>query len=134
MPQLLNNPIEAIERKAVESLMATLVAQFNAIGTEVWRIQDLPKTMSNDQVAQFQERYRMLSRIFDEVLLYGRSVERLSASKIAGKAEFLSAWKELKGMMAVDPSHIDDSLEELRRGGGKSLGEFADELSRDLKQ
>jgi hypothetical protein len=116
-------------RGEVEALMATLVAQFKIAGEVVWRAQDSGAGMSAADEARMHGLYVRLSKTFDDVLTYGRSVER-SGHPVAGKAEFLSAWRELKGIAAVEPARLAESIEQLRRGTGTTLGELADELSR----
>jgi len=133
MQMAVDDQVSAVERATVEALMSTLVARFNAIGKEVWRIQDSSTKLSDDAALHIHQLYQRLARVFDEVMAYGRLVEK-SGPKIAGKAEFLSAWREIKGIAAVNPIALNDSFEELRKGGGKLLGEFANELSRDLKR
>ena len=151
MQMVLQNQLEAFERSAaelrghwaqgdwahyrpdVEALMATLVAQFNAIGAIVWGSQDAAVLLSDSDTLQIHQLFQRLSVIFDEALRYGKSLERLAGCELVGKMEFLSAWKEIKGIVASSPSQVEESLEQLRAGGGMSLGDFADELSRDLE-
>jgi hypothetical protein len=148
MQVVLRNQVESFERTAaelqtgaalggwgnyrseVEALMATLVAQFRVAGEVVWRLQDSSMPSSAAELAQIHSLYGRLMRTFDEVLTYGRAVER-AGHVVAGKAEFLDVWRELKGIVAMDPDRAMGALDRLRQGQGIPLGELVDEISRD---
>jgi hypothetical protein len=148
MQVVLRNQVESFERTAaelkngaardgwgnywseVEALMATLVAQFRVAGEVVWRLQDSSTPSTVAELSQIHGLYGRLMRTFDEVLTYGRAVER-AGHAVAGKAEFLDAWRELKGIVAIDPDTLADALDRLRHGQGIPLGELVDEISRD---
>jgi hypothetical protein len=116
-------------RRDVEALMATLVAQFNVVGQAVWRAQDSPEGLSPADAALVHAFFIRLSKTFDEVLTYGRAVER-SGHAVSGKDEFLTTWRELKGIAAVDAARRSAPAPV----GGVSLADLSDELSRDLRR
>jgi hypothetical protein len=148
MQVVLRNQVESFERTAaelqvgaarggwgsyrseVEALMATLVAQFRIAGDATWRLQDAPSPAAQADLAQIHSLYTRLLRTFEDVLVYGRSVEQAGFT-VSGKADFLEAWRELKGIVSTDPVRTADAIERLRRGQGIALGELANELSRD---
>ena len=110
--------------------MATLVAQFRIAGDVVWRLQDSSTPNSDAELGQIHSLYGRLLHIFDEVLAYGRAVER-EGYAVAGKTQFLDVWRELKGTVAADPARTAAAIERLRQGQGIPLGELANEISRD---
>jgi hypothetical protein len=150
MQVVLRNQVESFERTAaelqsgaaqggwgsyrteVEALMASLVAQFRIAGEAAWRLQDTSPADAGQELSQIHLLYGRLLRTFDEVLTYGRAVE-LAGFPVAGKVEFLDAWRELKGIAAVDPARTAAAVQRLRQGQGIALGELANEISRDSR-
>jgi hypothetical protein len=119
-------------RAEIEGMMDLLVATFDSLGRTVHRFQDEAPTLLTDPLTRdYHDLFVRLSAVFAEVMTYGRAAEA-AGCEIEGKARFVQAWRELKGIAAMDPALAGQSSAQLRNGGGKPLGELADELSRDL--
>jgi hypothetical protein len=118
-------------RTEIEGMMDLLVVTFDSLGRTVERFQDeAPNLMTDGTIADFHDLFSRLSTVFTEVMSYGRAAEAAGCA-FPTKSDFLRAWRELQGIAAIDPSSLEQSFHELRTGAGKSLGDFAEELSRD---
>jgi hypothetical protein len=155
MQSLIRNQVEAFERTAtdlharfarqadaaprwaqhrteIEGMMDLLVVTFESLGRTVQRFQDeAPALMTDTAVDNYHDLFTRLSTVFTEVMAYGRAAEA-EGCDFPTKPTFLRAWRELQGIAATDTTSLEQSFQQLRNGAGKSLGEFADELSRDL--
>jgi hypothetical protein len=119
-------------RQEVEATIAVLLASFEAFGKVVRRYQEeIPDMMTSQVSADLHGYFVRLAAVFDRIMPYGAAVER-AGFEVAGKAEFKRVWRELKGIAAVTPAELQASFNDLSNGGGKTLAEFEDELSRRL--
>jgi hypothetical protein len=75
--------------------------------------------------------YVRLERTF---LLTSQLIRRMEqwGFDLEEKPAFFVAWREIKGIVCFSIDRVNESFDQVRRGQTRTLGEFADELSRDL--
>jgi len=74
--------------------------------------------------------YIRLERTF---LLTSQLIRRMEqwGFDLEGKPAFFAAWRKIKGIVCFSIDRVNESFAQIRRGETGTLGEFADELSRD---
>jgi hypothetical protein len=150
MSIVLTHQVEASERSAtelervaveqagigldVEALMERIVDTFEDLNHYVDRWQaDVEGRKAGYEpaaAASLFDLYVRLERTAQRTSHLGRRLEAWGQT-VAGKPQFLNAWRKLKGIVMLSPDRVAQSFEQIRRGETKSLAEFADELSRD---
>ena len=75
--------------------------------------------------------YVRLERTFLRTSQLIRRVEQWGFD-VEGKRTFFAAWREIKGVVCFSIDRVAESFAQIRRAQTRTLGEFADELSRDL--
>ena len=150
MSIVLRNQVEACEKSAeslaldiavqrastcrdVEALMSEVVEIFSDIGAYVERWQADVKTgretFNADDGRSFFDLYVRLEQVATKAAALGKAVEAWHHD-VAGKPQFLNAWRKLRGIVVLDPDRVAESFRQIERGEVRSLAEFADELSR----
>lgn len=154
MSIVLKNRVEASEKSAqeleavtpthgraticrdVEALMKQVVQISGDINAHVdqWQDDIAAGRMQYDESAAraLFDLYVRLERTALKTAQLGRQMET-SGFRPAGKAEFLQTWRNLKAVTSFSMERVAESVAQIQRGQTKSLGEFADELSRDLE-
>jgi hypothetical protein len=154
MSIVLNNQIEASEKSiaALESLpetdRAALASDVDALMRLITDIHhDLNRHVERwqDDIAAHAIPYQQ--NVAQSLLdLYVRLEKTaLKTAQLARKVEspdqplqhktpFLETWRQLKSVTCFSLDRVEASLAQIARGQFKSLGEFADELSRDLER
>jgi hypothetical protein len=150
---VLKNQIEASEKSAheieiefqqthrwamlchdVQDLARSAVKLFSEMNDDVERWQaDMLAKDSNDSAGfegQREEFYRRLANVFEKTAGLIQATEDAGFA-FDGKAEFLAAWRELRGIVCFSRDEISIAVEQSRRGELRSLGEIELEL-RDL--
>jgi hypothetical protein len=115
-------------RPEVEAMMAVLLAQFQTMRDLLHHYQDAGVWRPGDE-RTFHGFFVKLYALVNEYMTYGAALER-AGFKVECKEEFKRTWRELTGIVSVDPDGDRGTYAEFRNGGGKSLAEFEDELSR----
>jgi hypothetical protein len=118
------------EVEAQMELVVDLFADMNHF-VERWQ-NDIKegKTYSDDFGSQLYDLYVRLEKVASRAGQFGRKLEGWGL-QVAGKKQFLNAWRSLKGIVSISTERVAESFEQIRRGETRTLGEFADELSRD---
>jgi len=118
----------------VEALMEQVVDIQRHLDAQVerWQSAIAAGTMAYDDATAraFHQLYRRLEGTALRTAQLGRRVEAWGL-ELRGKPAFLAAWRELRAIESFSLERVAESLTQVRRGGAKALGEFADELSRD---
>jgi len=148
---VLNNWVEASEKSAaalemmrdgerlsfrvdVEALMEQVVDILCHLNAHVERWQSAiaggPVTYDEATARALHELYGRLEATALKTAQLGRRVEGWGL-ELRGKVAFLAAWRELKAIASFSLERFADSLAQIRRGDAKTLGDFADELSRE---
>jgi len=109
-------------------MMAALLAQFQTTRDLLHHYQDAGVWQKGEE-RTFHEFFVKLYALVNEYMSYGAALER-AGFKIECKEEFKRTWRELTGIVSVDPGGDSGTYDEFRNGGGKALAEFDDELSR----
>jgi DNA-directed RNA polymerase specialized sigma54-like protein len=154
MSIVLKNQVEASERSAdalepmiahrqamvchdVEALMHQIVETYHDINhyVERWQANIADQTIpyEADVARSLLDLYVRLEKTAMKTAQFGRTMESLGL-RVERKRQFLDAWRKLKGITCFSPERLEESLAQIVRGDSKTLGEFADELSRDLEQ
>jgi hypothetical protein len=153
MSIVLKNQVEASEKSAdelesqlkiseagamlcheVEAQMESVVDLFTDMNHFVERWQDdveQGKPHAEESGDGLYDLYVRLEKVASRAGELGRKLEGWGF-EVAGKKPFLNAWRSLKGIVSISPERVAESFAQIRRGETRSLGEFADELSRDL--
>ena len=112
----------------VEHLVAGCVSTFELLGRTARRHRDGAAGLSDDTGAALHESFKELHAVFAAARQLGETCER-QGMPVAGKSEFVRAWRELSAIVSIDPKSLAGSFEELERGGGTALEDFAREIS-----
>jgi hypothetical protein len=153
MSIVLKNQVEASEKSAdelashlqcahekammcheVEALMESVTDIFADMNRFVERWQeDIERGKPHDEHAgrEMYDLYVRLEKTAIRTSEFGQKLEGWGF-QLAGKKQFLNDWRKLKGLVSISPERVAESFAQIRRGETRSLGEFADELSRDL--
>jgi allophanate hydrolase subunit 1 len=151
---VLNNQIEASEKSVValesfpEDDRASLASDVDALLRLITDIHhDLNRHVQrwqNDiaahaipyrrEVAQsLLDLYVRLEKTSLKAAQLARKVESLN-QPLQHKPQFLETWRQLKSVTCFSLDKVEASLAQIARGQSMTLGEFADELSRDLER
>lgn len=121
-------------RRDFEDLMRNLVQNFNDLNRNVERWQEQVRHGDAKQrealsalSGDFEQLYRKLDATMAKTATLIATVER-SGYSIDGRREFLSAFRELKGITAFSLERVERASGQLDRGEGRELREILDEL------
>jgi hypothetical protein len=117
----------------VQDLMQSLVALFQTINRDVERWQgeftakpELRAELENVGL-EWEGLYRRLAAIFDRTAPLLVEIERLGFI-LQNKPAFLSAWKELRGIICFSYQELATAVDQIRHGESKPLQEVMNEL------
>jgi hypothetical protein len=155
MSIVLQNQVEASEKSAtelerqlsaaheramichdVEALMESVADIFGDINHYVERWQDDPARGTPhgaDGGRALFDLYVRLERTAGRTSELGRRMEAWGFA-LAGKQQFVTAWRKMKGIVCFSPDRVAESFAQIGRRETCTLGELADELSRDVER
>jgi chromosome segregation ATPase len=132
LQQELRDKHQEIRRK-VEEIMQLVVELFADLNKDVerWQASIAQSKLADAHDARsLYDSYARLDQTAGVVAELAQRLER-EGSDIAGKANFLLVWRKIKAITCFSLDRVAESVDQLRRGEGRALTEFADELSRD---
>jgi len=112
----------------VQDLAKELVDIFANAGAQVSRWQySAGTTQPDDDDHNWDALYRRIAIVFEKEAKLIKTVESFGHS-VGGKAEFMAAWQELRGIVCFSIGSVRTGMDQIARGEVRSLAEIEREL------
>jgi hypothetical protein len=131
--ELKTNHQQALVCREVESLMESLIAIAVELGkvVEHWQTGASQEKLPDEFGIEIFDLYVRLEKTATRTALMARAVEKWGYT-LSQKKRFSTAWRELKGIVCFSPDRVAKSFAQIQNGETQTLGEVANELSRDF--